>query len=129
MATTPAVRHGPPSAGGGRDAEGGGTPRGVWLLVGTIAGAKLATFGVVVWAARAPEAGLLIGVTLPPWLLAAVLLLAGPLLFRLRLHRVRARRARLHRAEWLLPEPAAADLGRWRPRFRPHGTPPVGPGP
>lgn len=104
-----------------------GMPRGVWLLVGTIAAAKLATLGIVVWASRTPETGVLIGVTLPPWLLAAAVLLAGPVLFRLRLRRVRARRAQLRRAEWLLPEPVGEDLDRPRTRFRLPGCSPTRP--
>ena len=79
------------------------TPRAVWLLVGTIAAAKLTTLAVIVWASGSRETLALIGATLPPWLLAAAALLAGPVLFRLRLRRVRAQRERLRRAEWMLP--------------------------
>lgn len=118
-ATRPAVDGSPPR----RDATpfgsaGEGTTRGVWLLVGTIAVAKLATLGIMLWASRTPETGVLIGVTLPPWLLAAAVLLAGPVLFRLRLRRIRARRAQLRRAEWLLREPVVGDLDRVPKRFR-----------
>lgn len=122
MATTPIGQRGSAPLGGTVSTSGDATPRGVWLLVGTIACAKLATFGVVLWAAAGPEAGVLIGVSLPPWLLAAALLLAAPVLFRLRLRRVRARRDRLRRAEWLLPEPAVAEAQRVRRAFRPLGS-------
>lgn len=116
MAATHSAANGPAT---GSPSEG--TPRGVWLLIGTIAAAKLTTLGIVVWASRTPETGVLIGVTLPPWLLATTLLLAGPVLFRLRLRRVRARRARLHRAEWMLPEPVAEEIGQAGSRFRHRG--------
>jgi len=119
----PATR--PVAATAGSPSEG--MPRGVGLLVGTIAAAKLATLGIVVWASRTPETGVLIGVTLPPWLLAAAVLLAGPVLFRLRLRRVRARRAQLRRAEWLLPEPVGKDRDRPRTRFRLPGCSPTRP--
>jgi len=36
------------------------------------------------------------------WILAAVVLLSGPLAYRWRLHRVRARRAALQQAEWMI---------------------------
>ena len=97
------------------------TPRAVWMLVGTIAAAKLTTLAVIVWASGSRETLALILATLPPWLLAAVALLAGPMLFRLRLRRVRARRERLRRAEWMLPMPnprpgPLARVGRPPPR-------------
>jgi len=122
MATTPKEHRGSAPPGGTGRVGGDATPRGVWLLVGTIACAKLATFGVVLWAAAGPEAGVLIGVSLPPWLMAGALLMAAPVLFRIRLRRVRARRDRLHRAEWLLPEPKAAEARRVRRALRPLGS-------
>lgn len=79
------------------------TPRAVWLLIGTIGAAKAITLGVIVWASGSGRTALLVAATLPPWLFAAAALLVGPLLFRLRLRRVRARRDRLRRAEWMLP--------------------------
>ncbi len=104
------------------------TPRAVWLLVGTIAVAKLTTLAVFVWASGSRETLALIGATLPQWLLAAAALLAGPVLFRLRLRRVRARRERLRRAEWMLPSVegrprAFRRAGRARPGA---ATPPPG---
>jgi hypothetical protein len=97
-----------------------GMPRAVWLLVGTIAAAKVTTLAVIVWASGSRETLGLIVATLPPWLLAAGALLAGPLLFRLRLRRVRARRERLRRAEWMLPPAehrprALGRAARWKP--------------
>ncbi len=78
------------------------TPRGVWLLLGAIGGAKLGAIAVVVWSSRSAEAGVLVGVTTWYWLVVAGALLAGPLLFRRRLRRARAKREALRRAEWML---------------------------
>ena len=74
----------------------------MWLLLGAIGGAKLEAIAVVVWSSRSTEAGVLVGVTTWYWLVVAAALLAGPLLFRLRLRRARAKREALRRAEWLL---------------------------
>ena len=82
-----------------------------WLLVGTVAGAKLATILVVVWLAWSPEAGLLVAVTSWAWVVLGAALLAGPVAWRVRLRRVRARRAALLRAEWMVEGD-----GRLRPR-------------
>ena len=99
-------------------------PRAVWLLIGSIAVAKLTTLAVIVWLSRSAETVAVIAVTLPPWLLAAAACLAGPVLFRLRLRRVRARRALLHRAEWMLPQDSRPSAGASRsPRPRPQGPP------
>ena len=99
-------------------------PRAVWLLVGSIAVAKLTTLAVIVWVSRSPETIAVIAVTLPPWLVAAAACLAGPVLFRLRLRRVRARRAQLRRAEWMLPQDSHLSAGASRsPRPRSRGAP------
>ena len=80
------------------------TTRGVWLLLGSIAGAKLGTVLVIVAASRSAEVLPLVTATIWYWLPVAGALLAGPILFRLRLRRVRAKRDRLRRAEWMLPD-------------------------
>ena len=99
-------------------------PRAVWLLIGSIAVAKLTTLAVIVWVSRSPETIAVIAVTLPPWLVAAAACLAGPVLFRLRLRRVRARRAQLRRAEWMLPAVDHLPAGASRsPRPRSRGAP------
>jgi len=87
-------------------ATGDGLPRGVWLLVGAIAAAKLGTLAVVLWFSWSPETGLLAAATLWHWLPVAAVLLSGPVLFRWRLRRVRARREALRRAEWMVGEDA-----------------------
>ena len=83
-------------------------PGSVWLLLGTILAAKLATVLVVLWLAWSPEAGALVAATLWFWLPVAAALLASPALFRWRLRRVRAKRAALVAAEWAVEEDGAA---------------------
>jgi hypothetical protein len=93
--------------------ESDATPRAVWLLLGTIAAAKLGTVVVVLWLSHSLPALALVGATVWFWLPVAAALLAGPLLFRRRLRRVRARREALRRAEWMLDDPRPAPA---RPR-------------
>jgi hypothetical protein len=79
-----------------------GTPPSVWVLIWTIYVAKLVTLVLVIWAAHDYEATSLIAATTWPWLALAGALGIGPLVFQLRLRRVRAKRAQLHRSEWLI---------------------------
>lgn len=79
-----------------------GTPPSVWVLVWTIYIAKLVTLVLVIWAAHDYEATALVAATTWPWLALAGALGIGPLVFQLRLRRVRAKRAELHRAEWIV---------------------------
>jgi hypothetical protein len=93
------------------------TSSGVWLLIWTIYGAKLATILLVIWAAHDGQALTLAVATTWPWLVLALALGAGPLAFQIRLRRVRARRERLRRAEWTLTTVAAeppAQPAAWR---------------
>lgn len=85
---------------------------GAWLLVWTVLLAKLGTVGLIVWASRSAETIALLVVTTWPWLAIMGALGAGPLLFRYRLRRVRARRARLQRAEWMLDADAVSVRAR-----------------
>ena len=78
------------------------TPKNVWVLLGTIAGAKLGTLVVILWASHTLRSAVLIAVTIWPWFVIAGVLTAGPLLFRYRLRKVRARRKQLLRAEWTI---------------------------
>ena|SRR5688500_11299399 len=90
---------GPPPADHGDD----GSP-GAWALVWTIVVLKLITLVVTVAVARSWDAGAVVALTSWLWVVVVALLVAGPLLVRLRLRRVRSRRAQLLRAEWLLDE-------------------------
>ena len=78
------------------------TGAGPLLLVATILAAKLVTVGIVLWISWTPQAGLFVAVTTWHWGLLVAAMVAGPLLFAVRLRRVRARRAELRRAEWML---------------------------
>jgi hypothetical protein len=91
---------GPPPA----DLGSTGSPS-AWLLVWTIVVLKLITLVVTVAVARSWDAGAIVALTSWLWVLVVAVLVAGPLLFRLRLRRVRARRAELLRGEWLVDEP------------------------
>jgi hypothetical protein len=89
------------------------TPPSVWLLIWTIYLAKLATIVLIIWAAHSYETTAVIAATTWPWLVVAGALGLGPLLFHLRLRRVRARRELLKRAEWMLtPDPAPSQRAR-----------------
>jgi hypothetical protein len=88
-----------------------GTPPSVWLLIWTIYVAKLATIVLVIWASHSYQTTALVAATTWPWLVVAGVLGLGPLLFHLRLRRVRARREQLRRAEWMLgSDPASTPL-------------------
>ena len=78
-----------------------GTSFGAWTLVWTLYVTKLVTVVLVLLAARSYDAALLLSATTWFWLGPALALGIGPLLFRLRLRRVRARRDDLRRAEWM----------------------------
>jgi len=78
------------------------TSFGAWTLVWTLYVTKLVTVVLVVLAARSYNAAVLLSATTWFWLGPAIALGVGPLLFRYRLRRVRARRDALRRAEWLV---------------------------
>lgn len=97
MATTPQPRPHPEEHHGGAA---------VWGFLWVLFAFKLATVGLIFYHLRTFESGVLIGSTLWYWFPPLGLLLAGPVLFRLRLRRVRARRDALRRAEWMIePDP------------------------
>jgi hypothetical protein len=81
-----------------------GTPKNVWLLLGTIGAAKLGTLVVILWASHSLGSVALIVVTIWPWFVVAGMLIAGPALFRYRLRRVRAKREQLWREEWTIDD-------------------------
>lgn len=75
----------------------------VWAFVWTLFAFKIATVAVIFWAAKGSgEAGALLAVTTWFWLFIPAFALAGSVGYFIRLRRVRARRARLLRAEWML---------------------------
>jgi hypothetical protein len=72
-----------------------------WLLVWTIVAAKAGTILLVIWAAHDFETGMLVAATSWLWLPLIAAICAGPIVFRLRLRRVRAKRDALLQAEWM----------------------------
>jgi hypothetical protein len=100
------------------------------MLVWTIVAVKVVTIVVTIAVAQSWDAGAIIGLTSWIWLPAIGVLVAGPLLFRRRLRRVRARRAALIRAEWMLDAAndarPAAEPTSVRRRGRHHAQPPDG---
>ncbi len=75
----------------------------VWGFVWVLFCFKIGTVLLTMWAAgMSSEATVLLSITTWPWLIIPALALSGPLLFRWRLRRVRARRAELQRSEWLI---------------------------
>ncbi len=87
------------------------TPPSVWLLIWTIYTAKLATIVLVIWASHSYQTTALVAATTWPWLAVAAALGLGPLIFHLRLRRVRAKREHLKRSEWMLPSTAPSPAG------------------
>ena len=77
----------------------------IWVLFGF----KIATVALIFWHLHTWQSGLFLGATTWYFLPAIILLTGGPLLFRIRLHRVRARREALRRAEWMIEADSAVD--------------------
>jgi hypothetical protein len=69
-------------------------------VLGILCGFQVATALVVLAISPSAQAGAFAVVASWGWIALGVALIAGPLLFRWRLLRVRARRERLLRAEW-----------------------------
>ncbi|HEY7031160.1 MAG TPA: hypothetical protein VH482_07540 [Thermomicrobiales bacterium] len=110
MSQPPPRSPAPPPPTGGDDEE---TPPSVWLLIWTIYLAKLATVVLIIWASHSYETTALVAATTWPWLVVAGVLGLGPLLFHLRLRRVRTKRELLKRAEWMLTsDPAPSQQPR-----------------
>ncbi len=86
------IRHDP-------DYDGGAAAWGfLWVLFAF----KLATVVLIFYHMHTFEVGLFLTATTWFWFPVLGALLAGPLLFRYRLRRVRAKREALRRAEWML---------------------------
>jgi hypothetical protein len=80
--------------------ESEGTSFGAWTLVWVLYLAKLATIILVVWAEHSYRMTIFVTVTTWFWAGPMIALGAAPLVFRIRLRRMRSRRAALLRAEW-----------------------------
>ncbi len=85
-----------------------------WVLVWTIVIAKVATLLLVLWAVHDFKTGILLAATTWIWLVAIAALCAAPILFRIRLRRVRAKRDALQRSEWMIDEEQEAKVASRR---------------
>jgi FtsH-binding integral membrane protein len=74
----------------------------VWTFLWVLLAFKIATVIAIIWASRSWEAGALVSATTWPFLIIPAVALAGPVIYRVRVRRVRARRAELLRSEWML---------------------------
>src|SRR4051812_13499306 len=81
-----------------------------WVLVWTFVIAKVATLLLVLWAVHDFKTGILLAATTWLWLVAIGALCAAPILFRIRLRRVRAKREALQRSEWMIDEEKEAKI-------------------
>jgi|SRR5215203_2202324 len=82
----------------------------VWGFIWTLFAFKMATVALIIWAARDTESMALVLSTTWFWLFIPAAALSGPVLYRLRLRRLRRRREALRRAEWLLDGPGQLDV-------------------
>jgi hypothetical protein len=99
------------------DDEEFGVPRGVLLLAASIAIAWIALVAAVFVIDFSGLSIVFVLVASWTWVLGGGLLVAGPLIYQVRLRRVRKRRAALQRSEWLVSESSdgrssASDVGK-----------------
>ena len=73
-----------------------------WAFLWILLAFKLATVAMIFWADISAETGVLLSATTWYWSIIPILATAGPIIYRLRLRRLRRRRAQLQRSEWLL---------------------------
>ncbi len=81
----------------------------VWGFIWTLFAFKMATVALIVWAAKDRESIALVLSTTWFWLFIPAAAISGPILYRVRLRRLRRRRQALRRAEWLLDGPGGLD--------------------
>ena len=74
----------------------------VWAFLWVLFAFKIATVVAIFWASQTSEAAALLTATTWPWLILPAFFLIAPLTYHYRVRRVRARRAALQRAEWML---------------------------
>ncbi len=79
----------------------------VWVFIWTLFTFKMVTVALIYWASQDYAATSLLAATTWIWFGVPLLAVSGPLIFRYRLLRVRAKRERLFRAEWLLRDSEA----------------------
>ncbi|MBX3070621.1 MAG: hypothetical protein KF883_09015 [Thermomicrobiales bacterium] len=72
---------------------------------------KIVTVIATVWAAGwTSEAKYILSITTWPWLIIPALALPGPLLYEIRVRRIRRRRAELQLSEWMIGEEPASGV-------------------
>lgn len=76
----------------------------VWTFVWILVAFKVITIGLIFYHLRTFENGLFLGAMTWYWFVVIGAMVAGPLIFRYRLLRVRSRRQQLQRAEWMVQD-------------------------
>lgn len=88
-----------------------------WAFIWVLFAFKMATIGIIFWKNPGHLTSIMLVATTWFWLLIPAVALAGPLMFRWRLVKLRRRRAALRQSEWLLDMdrlPAASSSGKKR---------------
>ncbi len=75
-----------------------------WLLVWTIYMVKMVMIFAIFWSAHSFEPTVLVAATTWFWLGPAIAIAASPAAFKMRLYKMKRRRAQLLRAEWMIAE-------------------------
>jgi|SRR5579884_3237168 len=88
----------------------------VWTFIWTLFVFKMVTVFLIIWATQSFAAGALLAATTWMWLAIPLFFLGGPLMYKYRLVKVRAKREKLRRAEWMLDDDPAGT------RHHPVGT-------
>lgn len=83
-----------------------------WLLVWTIYMVKFVMIFAIFWSAHSFEPTALVAATTWFWLGPAIVLAASPAALKVRLHRMRRRRAALLRSEWMIADEDPLPSGR-----------------
>ena len=83
----------------------------VWVFLWTLFTFKMVTVALIYWASQDYAAASLLAATTWIWFGVPLLAVSGPLIFRYRLLRVRAKRDQLRRAEWLSRDGDASPPG------------------
>jgi len=81
-----------------------GPPRAVWLFFLSIVIAKVAVVAVVFATDFSPLSVLYFFITTWFWVVAGMVLIAGPATLAIRLRRMRKRRSALQRSEWIIDD-------------------------
>lgn len=83
----------------------------LWIFLWTLFGFKMVSVGVLIWWMEWQTFVAIVGMTTWPWLIIPGAALAGPVVSKLRMRRIRRKRTALRRAEFESGQPAAAPTG------------------